>query len=319
MLATGADAAAEPTQRTILFVGDSISVGSGASSGDRRYATVLTKMLNEAGGRYREVNLGIGGSTLVDQFWPTPNSSGFPHILQQAVAQQPNVFVMQHGTNDNALGHSVGRFLWAYRESIRTLKEEVPGVTIVCTTICPSWDTLSATDKWVNQANVGIQEIAALENTLLAQTYLKLQYRRDLLPDGIHPDDAGHRLMAVSIFDALKENRIQRPDDFDVTVRGAGEYRICGYAIRATESEGLPDQGWVEFYRLGQTDFTYRSDHELEILTPLRYADSEVAVTVTYSDESKEKATSETNHWCGQVRFVLPKTDGKSVSVHIER
>lgn len=318
MLACGAHAAAEPTQKTILFVGDSISVGSGASSGDRRYATVLTKMLNEAGGRYSEVNLGIGGSTLVDQFWPAPNSSGFPHKLQQAIAQQPDVFVMQHGTNDNALGHSVGRFLWAYRESIRMLKKKVPGVTVVCTTICPSWDTLSATDSWVNQANVGIQEIAALEKTLLAQTYLKLQYRHDLLPDGIHPDDMGHRVMAESIFRAIQENRVQRPDDFDVTFRLAGEYRICGYAIRATESEGLPDNGWVEFYRLGQRDFTYRSDCELEILTPLQYADSEVAVTVTLPDESKARATSETNDWCGQVRFVLPKTDEKIVSVRIE-
>ena len=118
-------------------------------------------MLNEAGDRYSEVNLGIGGSTLVDQFWPAPNSSGFPHKLQQAIAKQPDVFVMQHGTNDNALGHSAGRFLWAYRESIRMLKKKVPGVTIVCTTICPSWDTLNSTDQWVNQANVGIQEIAA--------------------------------------------------------------------------------------------------------------------------------------------------------------
>lgn len=313
-----ADDVTPETKQTILFVGDSISVGSGASSADKRYATVLTNMLNETGGNFAEVNLGIGGSTLVDQFWPAPNSSGFPHRLQQAISEQPDVFVMQHGTNDNALGHSVGRFLWAYRESIRTLKEKVPGITIICTTICPSWDALSSTDQWLNQANVGIQEIAALENTLLAQTYLKLQYRRDLLPDGIHPDDAGHRVVAESIFEALKKNRIQQSDDFDVTFRLAGEYRICGYAIRAADGDEPWDNSWVEIYHLGQREVTYRSDYELEILTPLRYADGEAGATVTFADDSKEKATSETNDWCGQVRFVLPKTDGKIATVQIE-
>jgi lysophospholipase L1-like esterase len=316
--AAAADEPAADSQQKLLFVGDSITSGSGASSTDKRYTTLVTKMLNDAGGNFTEVNLGIGGSTLVDQFWPAPNSSGYPHRLRQAVAEQPNVFVMQHGTNDNALGHSVGRFLWAYRQSIRTVKEKTPGVTIVCMTICPSWDALSSTDQWVNQANVGIQEIAALEKTLLAPTYFKLHYRRELLPDGVHPDDAGQRVMAESIFEALKGNRSLQPNDFDVTFRLAGEYRICGYAIRALGSDEPADSSWVEFYHLGQKQFTYRSDYELEVLTPLRFAAGEVTVTVTFADASQKKATSETNDGCGQVRFLLPKTAGKIAKVQIE-
>jgi len=321
-LASATAAANEPTPelpQTILFVGDSISVGSGASRADKRYASVLTNMLNKVGGNFTEMNLGIGGSTLVDQFWPASNSSGFPYRLKQAISAEPDLFVMQHGTNDNALGHSIGRFLWCYRESVRTLKEKVPGITIICTTICPSWDTLSSTDQWVNQANVGIQEIAALENTLLAQNYFKLQYRRDLLPDGVHPDDAGHRVMAESIFAAIEENRNQQPNDFDVTFRLAGEYRICGYAIRAAGGDEPEGNSWVELYHLGQKEFTYRSDHELEILTPLRYADGEAVVTVSLADAPPRPATSETNDWCRQVRFVLPETNGKIATVQIER
>ncbi|MGI9430147.1 MAG: SGNH/GDSL hydrolase family protein [Bythopirellula sp.] len=192
------DGLATSASKTILFLGDSISVGSGTSSPEKKYPTVLTRLLNAEtkDGEFAAVNLAIGGSTLVDQFWPAPESSGYPHMLAQAIEQAPDVLVIQHGTNDNALGHSLGRFLWTYRETVREIKKNLPNTRIVCSTICPSWKTLSATDEWVNQANAGIQEIAALENTLLAQNYLKLRHRRELLPDGIHPNDEGARVVA---------------------------------------------------------------------------------------------------------------------------
>ena len=308
----------KPATQKIFFGGDSISVGSGASSGERRYTTVLTGMLNAGGVKYTELNYGISGSALVDQFWPAPNCSGYPYILEKAIAQKPDVFVMQHGTNDNALGHSLGRFLWTYRHTIGTLKEKVPGITIVCMTICPSWDTLSSTDEWLNQANAGIQEIAAMENTLLAQTYFKLQYRKDIFPDGIHPDDEGHRIMAQSVLEVLRENKVQSINDFDLTFRTPGEYRMCGYSI-STKGDIKQSPGkWVELYGFGQKEFEYRSDYELKIITPLRYTDHSFVVNVTFEDSTSKKIQAGFSEWCGQGYYTLPSTKGKKAKVKIE-
>jgi acyl-CoA thioesterase-1 len=307
--------AAEKTKK-IVFMGDSISCGSGASNLEKRYSTVLTGMLNAKGGKFQEVNLGISGSTFVDQFWPAPNSSGYPYVLERVIAENPDVFVIQHGTNDNALGHSLGRFLWTYRQAVKIVKEKLPRTTIVCMTICPSWETLNSTDEWLNQANAGIQEIAAMENTLLAQTYLKLGYNSNIFPDGIHPDDTGHQVMAESVFEALEKNEPKSINNSDLTFRTPGEYRMCGYSIRTKGEQAPSADKWVELYNFGRKEFEYTSYCELEIGTPLRYADKDFTVSIKAGD-SVVKVKAQVNSWCGRANFTLPATNGKRTKVKI--
>ena len=308
-------AAAEKTQK-IAFMGDSISCGVGASNPEKRYTTVLTGMLNAKGQKSQEMNFGISGSTLVDQFWPAPRSSGYPYVLENVIAEQPDVFVMQHGTNDNALGHSLGRYLWTYRHTIKTLKEKVPGIKIVCMTICPSWETMISTDEWLNQANAGIQEIAAMENTLLAQTYLKLGYNRDIIPDGVHPNDTGHKVMAESVFEALDKNEPKGIDNFDLTFRTPGEYRMCGYSIRTKGNQTPSADKWVELYNFGQKEFEYTSYCDLDIGTPLKYCDKAFTVSIKTGD-SVINVKAKIDAWCGRATFTLPATDGKMAKVKI--
>ena len=261
--------------------------------------------------------MGINGSTLVDQFWPAPHSSGYPYVLENVIAQKPDVFVMQHGTNDNALGHSLGRYLWTYRHTIRTLKEKVPGIKIVCMTVSPSWNSGHSSDGWLNQANAGIQEIAAMENTLLAQTYYKLGYDRGLLPDRIHPNDAGHKIMAESVFEALQENDVKHMDDFDLTFRTPGEYKMCGYSIRTKGNHKPSKDNWVRICNFGQKEFEYTSYCDLEIVTPLKYCGNALTVNVD-TGGSVVKVNGQVEPWCGRGTFTLPATNGKMVKVKIE-
>lgn len=120
-------AAAEPAK--ILFLGDSIALGVGASSPKNRFSTVLTCSLNEIGDRlFTEINMAVSGSTMVQ--------SGYPVILSKAIAEKPDVFIVQHGVNDNAIGNSLAEYLWAYRETVRAVKKALPDAMIVCLTIC---------------------------------------------------------------------------------------------------------------------------------------------------------------------------------------
>ena len=302
----------------IVFVGDSISCGIGASSSKSRYTTVLTALLNVKEKKYKEVNLGISGSTLVDQLWPVPNSSGYPHSLAKALAEKPDIFVIQHGTNDNAVGASVGEFLWSYRQTVCTIKENLPQAKIVCMTICPSWGVFNSTREWLNLANIGIQEIAAFENTLLAHTNFKLHNRRELFPDGIHPNDEGHRIMAESVIEALLANDVKTKYKFDFICNGMGQHRICGYVFTSKAGDSVRDDGWICFRDFQKDGFTYISDYQIEITTPFKLYDKELVIKSISKDSAVDKLKGRCDKYRGCGVFSLPQTKNKEVVVKID-
>lgn len=306
----------------ILFVGDSIAWGTGASAPVQRFTSRLVSRLNAGGGRFRELNLAIRGSTLVDQAWPHPGESTHPHGLARVIDLAPDVVVLEHGSNDNAFGHSLGEFLWAYRDSVRTLERGLPDTRIVCMTIPPRWDSLASDDDWRNRANVGIQEIAALEHTLLAQSHAKLRNRRELFPDGIHPNDEGHRLLAESVAEALAGER-QSPERFDLAFEGAGRHRVAGYTIEAHARPDAPagrdGSGWVEIRGLSLDGLHYRSDYALTIGTAPRTCRRNPSLTLRRADGSRSELTGECAAWYRTGHYRLPASPNASVRVDIRR
>ena len=128
---TGAVQADENVKK-ILFVGDSISVGVGASSKETRYTTLAVKMLNDAAGRkaYEELNIAISGSTMTTHLWPRKQASGFPYRLPDVIAAKPDIVVVQHAVNDNAIGCSLGEFGYSYRTFIKEVKITITKLAI---------------------------------------------------------------------------------------------------------------------------------------------------------------------------------------------
>ena len=305
---------------SILFIGDSISTGVGASGPANGYTTLITAALNRRhkGYKYEEINLAISGSTLVDQLWPVPNSSAYPYILKKVIRSKPDIVVIQHGTNDNAAGSSIGQFLWSYREIVRTIKEKFPQTKIVCMTICPSWGIGKSTERWLTQANVGIQEIAAMENTLLAHTNYNLKNRREIFPDGIHPNDEGHRIMAASVLKALDENNNKSKNSFDFICDGLGQYRICAYVFEVTAENSQEHDGWICFRDVSKTGFTYISDYSVEITSPYKIYDRDVIIKQTDEDINISQIKSHWNDYTGQGIFSLPPAKGGEITLQIE-
>jgi lysophospholipase L1-like esterase len=305
---------------TILFIGDSISTGAGASVPEKRYTTLVTTALNQQhkGYKYEEINLAISGSTLVDQLWPVPNSSGYPYVLEKAISSKPDIFVIQHGTNDNAAGSSIGQFLWSYQQVVRTIKEKLPQTRIVCMTICPSWGVGRSTKGWLTQANVGIQEIAAMENTLLAHTNFELKNRKDIFPDGIHPNDEGHRIMAESVIKALDGNEIKSKNRFDFICDGFGQYRICGYVFDVKAENSQYHDGWVCFHDISKKGFIYLSDYSVDIASPYKFYDRDFVMKIVHEDVNWPEAQSHWNDYTGQGIFSLPQTNGSEITVRME-
>ena len=69
-------------EKKIVFVGDSISCGVGASPREMRFSTVAVKLLAENSGKYIEHNIAISGSTMSNQAWPGRTTSGYPYRLK---------------------------------------------------------------------------------------------------------------------------------------------------------------------------------------------------------------------------------------------
>jgi lysophospholipase L1-like esterase len=308
----------ENKPKKILFLGDSISVGIGASHAKKRYTTLVADTLGQGKVKIEEVNVAISGSTLVDQLWPEPKSSGYPYVLKKAIEAKPDIFVIQHGTNDNAVGASIGEFLWSYRQTVRAIKKNLPKTKIVCMTICPSWGVTNATTEWLNQANIGIQEIAASENTLLAHTNFKLQNRCDLFPDGIHPNDEGHQIMAESVIEALQTDNVKSKGKFDFICHNIGQQRICGYVFDLKSEGSSPKEGWIYFRDVQKDGFTYISDFPVQITTPFKLYDKVFIAKATSKDADKVEIKGHWDHYRGCGIFSLPQTNSKEIIVKID-
>lgn len=253
--------------KKIAIIGDSIAV----KCRDTAWATLVTRRLNEAGGDYEEVNLAVSGSSLT--------VSGYPQVLPKALALNPALVIIEHGVNDNSYGFSLGRFLWAYRETVRQIKAALPRAGVLCLTACPSWTPhANATAEWLNQANVGIQEIAALEGTLLAHVARAVADHSEAFPDRLHPDERGHQLIAAAVLEALQTDKPRNERRFDCVGQGAGLYRSCGYVFQALP--GIIPLGWIDFRDISRISFRYRSAYEVLIRTPFDSPPDDFTVTL---------------------------------------
>jgi lysophospholipase L1-like esterase len=295
------------TTQTILFMGDSIAAGVGASNEAHRFSSLTVQRLQTKDCKLIEKNLAISGSTLVQ--------SGFPVVLSQAIAEKPNIFVIQHGVNDNAVGNSLSEFLWAYRETVRTIKQKLPGTQIVCMTICPSWSHYNSDDQWCSQANAGIQEIAAREHTLLADIAFALQNRKEYFPDGIHPNDTGHQIMADTLVQTIQHGKIAGEKEFEFTSRTPGLYRLCGYIFEVKASDSVK-QGSLELTGIGTGRMSYRSDYDVAITTPFNSFLGPFNVFMADNKTRKEIKTETDGR--GRGLFLLPACVQK-INVVIEQ
>jgi lysophospholipase L1-like esterase len=309
LLACAAD---EP--KVIAFVGDSITVGVGASNPARRYSTLAVEMLNKEAGKtlYKELNLAVSGSSMTTHPWPRENTSGYPFIIDKVVEAKPDIVVINHGVNDNGGGMSLAQYAWCYRNLVREIKAKLPKAKIICMTITPMRAENKTNSEWTNQANAVIQEIAALENTMAAHANLEIRNRMEFFPDGTHPNDQGYQAIAEALVKAIKANRIQSVNDFDFVVQKAGTYRLCGYTFIVSPA-AAKNNSYTCFYNVTNKGWSYVSNGAVNVLSdPLRYPvkmecklSNNAAVRSSYRAYFKEYA------------WYLPGTEGKLVKAEL--
>lgn len=176
----------------VLFLGTSLTAGYGVGA-DEAYPALLQARIDSAGLPYRVVNAGLSGET---------TAGGLARLdwsLQDSVA----VLVLELGANDGLRGLPVEQMRANLDEILRRTRARYPAAHVVITGM-------------EAPPNLGPEYTRAFRATYRA---LALEYDAALVPflldgvaavpelnqaDGIHPNAAGHRVLADHVWEVLE-------------------------------------------------------------------------------------------------------------------
>ena len=185
--------------KNILFFGDSLTAGYGLPAADSFPARVQEK-IDAAGLPYRALNYGVSGET----------SAGGRQRLPTVLARQaPDVFVLALGANDGLRGIAVRETTANLRAMLHEVRQGFPAATLVLAGLEFPFDLgplgVPALGHYAQEFNGLFRGLAQAEGVAFIPSLLAgVLGRRELnLPDRVHPNAAGQRLLAANVWAVL--------------------------------------------------------------------------------------------------------------------
>jgi acyl-CoA thioesterase I len=182
---------ARPT-KTILVLGDSLSQGFGLTPNEA-YPMLLAKKLRAAGLNYRVTNASAAGGT----------TEGGLERLPAHLKRKIDIFIVELGINDAFRGVPVDQIQNNLQQIIDKVKARNPSVRVVVAGMqLPNY----ADDDYVSAFGKIFADLAAKNGTALVP-YLLQSVAGDPsmnLSDGIHPNAAGQKILAETVWHVLE-------------------------------------------------------------------------------------------------------------------
>ena len=189
----------------VACVGNSITCGKKIP--DREATCYPSRLQRMLGTDYEVGNFGHSGATLL-------NNGHNPYMklpeFRQALDFKPDVVVVHLGINDTDprdwpdFGDG---FVRDYLALIDSFKVANPSARIILANLSPVNSThrrfRSGTRDWRKEVRGAIERVAVASGAELIDFEPPLNDRRDLLPDGLHPDAEGARLLAETVRGAI--------------------------------------------------------------------------------------------------------------------
>lgn len=178
--------------RTVLILGDSLSAGYRLRS-DQAWPALIEPRLRAIDPRFRVVNASVSGSTTVGGLRRLPTHLRYPI----------EIFVLELGINDAFQNASVTTIQRHLNEIIALVKAKNPQASIV---IVGMQFPLAASDDYVTAFGQMFGEVAK-ENKATLVPYLLAGVAGNPslnLSDYIHPNAAGHRILAETMWRVLE-------------------------------------------------------------------------------------------------------------------
>jgi acyl-CoA thioesterase-1 len=179
-------------QRTILFVGTSLTAGYGLEP-DSAYPQQIQRMIDSAGFAYQVVNAGVSGET----------SSGLLRRLDWLLRQPFDIVVIETGANDGLRGIPVETMQQNIQQIIERVRAARPSARIALIQM----EALPNLGRSYTQRFRDVFPEVAKRNSVVLLPFLLdgVAGRRELnQPDGIHPDYAGERIVTQNVWRALR-------------------------------------------------------------------------------------------------------------------
>ena len=167
----------------ILVVGDSIGAGTGAGTTNGRWYSRLRESLRERYGvKVRITNISMGGNT---------SYAGYARTISLNDDIDYDLAILCYGHNDSKEGFSL-----YYESLIRAIKNKYPNCSII--------SILESSQRAYTEKMQTIQQLADYYGYPCVDTIAPFMENYDALaPDGVHPNDEGHRIYSQSILDVI--------------------------------------------------------------------------------------------------------------------
>ena len=181
---------AEPDGTLIAFLGDSLTAGLGLA-GDGPFPTIAGELLRKQGLAVRIVNAGVSGDT----------TAGGVTRLPWVMRQRPDILIIGLGANDGMRGLPLEMTERNLRALVRDARGGGAAVLLLGMHIPPSYGPVYAADF----AAIYPRVARDLDVELAAAFLDGVGGRPSMnLPDGLHPNGAGHRRLAANIVPLLE-------------------------------------------------------------------------------------------------------------------
>ena len=182
--------AAQDAEPVIVALGDSLTAGYGVAAHEA-YPALLEAILRREGYRHRVVNAGVTGDT----------TAGGLRRVDWVLRAHPDVAIVALGSNDGLRGLSLAAMRENLERIVRRLREGGARVLLAGMRVPPNYGADYAQGFAAAFPAVARRTGATLMPFLLEGVAAEPALNQ---ADGIHPNAAGHRVMADRLWPYLK-------------------------------------------------------------------------------------------------------------------
>ncbi|MGI4735205.1 MAG: arylesterase [Janthinobacterium lividum] len=185
--------------KDIIFFGDSLTAGYGLPAADSFPARIQEK-LQVAGLPYRALNYGVSGET---------SAGGRQRLATVLARHTPAVFVLALGANDGLRGIAVRETVANLRFILAEVRRQFPAAQLVLAGLEFPFDLgplgMPGLSRYAQEFNGLFRTLAETEGVAFVPSLLAgVLGRPELnLPDRVHPNAAGQRLLASNVWAVL--------------------------------------------------------------------------------------------------------------------
>ena len=179
-------------EKIILFFGNSLTAGYGLES-DEAFPGLIQERIDSLGLNYKVINAGLSGETTAS------GNTRIDWVLNQKV----DIFILELGGNDGLRGISTEETRKNLQQMIDKIKSKYPDCLIILAgmQIPPNMGP-----EYTTSFRTIFPEVAEKNQVALIPFLLEgVGGEPDLnLPDGIHPNEKGHKIVTENVWKVLK-------------------------------------------------------------------------------------------------------------------